>query len=186
MPWRVLIGGRLAAERMFRHIDLPLDQAFDAAQIVAFRRVAERQGHALGAGARGAADAVDVTFGLVRQLEIDDVGHAVHVDAARRNIGRDQDPHIVRLEPFEGPLAGGLRLVAVNSGCFDAGLAELLCDPVRAVLRPREDDDAVECGIGEQVREQRALVAGGHVINVLLYPVGGHRFRRHIDSDRLI
>ena len=52
--------------------------------------VAERDRDALRAGARGAADAVHVALRDVRQVVVDDVADAVDVDAARRDVGRDQ------------------------------------------------------------------------------------------------
>src|SRR3546814_18348846 len=55
-----------------------------------FLSIAERDGDALGAGARGAADAVDVALRLVRQFVVDDVGDPWHVDAARGHVGRHQ------------------------------------------------------------------------------------------------
>ena len=53
-------------------------------------RVAERDRDAVGAGARGAADAVHVALRDVRQVEVDDVADAVDVDAAGGDVGRDQ------------------------------------------------------------------------------------------------
>ena len=50
----------------------------------------------VGAGARGAADAVDVAFRDVRQIVIEDMGDAVDVDAAGGDVGRDQDAHAGR------------------------------------------------------------------------------------------
>ena len=49
------------------------------------------------AGAAGAADAVHVVLGHVRQLEVDDVRQLVDVDAARGDVGRDQ--HLQRRRP---------------------------------------------------------------------------------------
>src|SRR3546814_7682339 len=52
---------------------------------------AERHRDALGAGAGGAADAVHVGLRHVRQVEVDDVADLLHVDAAGRDVSRDQD-----------------------------------------------------------------------------------------------
>ena len=67
--------------------------------------VAERDRDAGRAGAGGAADAVDVGLGHVRQIEVDDVRDAVDVDAARRDVGRDQHAACAGLEAGERPLA---------------------------------------------------------------------------------
>jgi hypothetical protein len=36
---------------------------------------------------------MDVVLRDVGQLVVDDMGHALDVDAARRDVGRNQDPH---------------------------------------------------------------------------------------------
>src|ERR1044071_9688781 len=72
-----------AVFRRDRHADQPLD----IAEIRSLFVIAERDGDALGAGPRGAADAVDVALRHVRQVVIDDVADAIDVDAARRDIG---------------------------------------------------------------------------------------------------
>ena len=41
---------------------------------------------------RRAADAMNIGLGDLRQFKIDDMADAVDVDAARRNVGRDQRP----------------------------------------------------------------------------------------------
>src|SRR5690606_4150963 len=51
----------------------PLDEALDVAQQLPLLAVAEGDGAAAGARATGAADAVDVALGHVRQVEVDDV-----------------------------------------------------------------------------------------------------------------
>src|SRR3984957_11021866 len=70
-----LFGLDLLGVGQFRQImrqsgDLVADQPFDVAQIATLRRIAERERDARTAGARGAADAVDIAFRLVGQLEI--------------------------------------------------------------------------------------------------------------------
>ena len=51
----------------------------------------ERYGFALGAGAAGAADAVNIILGDVRQIVVDDVGQGLDVEAAPGDVGGDQD-----------------------------------------------------------------------------------------------
>src|SRR5437762_3477012 len=70
--------------------DALVGQPLDALELAALARIAERQRDARSAGARGAADAMDVALGVGRQLVVDDVGHAHDVDAARGEIGGDQ------------------------------------------------------------------------------------------------
>ena len=65
-------------------------QSLDRTQEVALRVVAKRDGPARVSGARRSSDAVHIGFGDLRQLEIDDMGDAVDVDAARGDVGCDQ------------------------------------------------------------------------------------------------
>ena len=73
-----------------RHRDRHPDKLLDIAQERDFLPVAQRDGDAVGAGARGAADAVHIGFRHVRQVEVHDMADAVDVDAAGRDVGRDQ------------------------------------------------------------------------------------------------
>ena len=102
-------------------------------------RVAEGDRDAVGAGARGAADAVDIALRHVGQLEIDDMGDAVDVDAARRDVGRDQHADAAGAEIAERALARDLRFVAVDRLGADAVARQMLRDAVGAVLGAGED-----------------------------------------------
>ena len=55
---------------------------------------------------------------------VDDMTHRVDIDAARGNVGGDQDFHLAVLERGERTLALCLALVAVDRGGGDALLAE--------------------------------------------------------------
>src|SRR6185503_4016815 len=109
-----------------RHADQPLD----VAQISALLVVAERYGDAVAAGARGAADAVDVALGDVRQVVVDDVADAVDVDAACGNVGGDQGAQRAGAEGTEHALTLVLRLVAVDRFGGEARLLQRAHDLV--------------------------------------------------------
>src|SRR5205085_3414949 len=66
------------------------DQLLDGAQVGNLLAVDQRDRYAGGAGARGAADTMHVGLGLVRQVVVDHMADAVDVDAARRDVGRDE------------------------------------------------------------------------------------------------
>src|SRR5712664_3866237 len=112
--------------------DALVGQALDALELAAFAAVAERQRDARGAGARGAADAMDVALGVGRQLVVDDVRHAHHVDAARGEIGGDQYAGLAAAEIVERLLPRVLRLVAVDRLGDDAAIFQRLGDAVGA------------------------------------------------------
>src|SRR5260221_176470 len=85
----------------------------------------EGDGFALGAGTAGAADAVHIVLGHMRQVEVDHVGQGLDVEAARGDIGRHQHAQLVALEKPERAGARVLALVAVDRVGLDAALLEL-------------------------------------------------------------
>ena len=85
-------------------------------------------------GPAGAADAVDVVLRHQRQVEVDHQRQLLDVEAAGGHVGGDQHGDAAGLEVAEGPLAGALRLVAVDDGGAQAGVLEVTADAVRAVL----------------------------------------------------
>ena len=119
--------GRQFAEVVVLNVDWPFDKPLDSTQMRALGGVAERIGHAFRAGSGRPSNPVDIAFRFVRQLEIDDMGDAVDVDAARGDVGRDKNPQPVGFKSVQGPLTGCLRFVAVNGRGLDTGLAQLLC-----------------------------------------------------------
>ena len=68
------------------------------------------------AGARRAAAAVDVVVGRERHVEVDDVRDALDVDAARRDVGGDQDRVLAAPERLERRDAILLAAVGVDAG----------------------------------------------------------------------
>ena len=80
----------------------------------AFLRVAKSDGDAAGAGARRAADAVDIVLRHIRQFEVDDMRDVVDVDAARGDVGRDKHARAAAAELLQRALARVLRFVAVD------------------------------------------------------------------------
>ena len=170
-----LIGRR---DRTFRKGTLQLrhllaGQPFDIAQERALVTVTERDRHAVGTGARGAADPVDIAFRDIRQVEIDDVGNAVNIDAARGDIGGDQHLAGAIAEGGKRPLALGLRLVAMDRRGDDAGPLKIAHDLVGAVLGAGEDQRTAEAHllIGQQIGQQRALQPGRYEDDLLRHPL---------------
>ena len=77
------------------------DRALDLAEIAFLVRRDEREGVARHLGAGRAADPVDVVLGHVGDVEVDDVRKGLDVDAARRDVGRDEHPIPAALEAGE-------------------------------------------------------------------------------------
>src|ERR1700688_770390 len=137
------------------------DQLFDVAQIAHFFAACDqRDRDPLGAGARGAADAMDVGLGDVGKVEIHHMRDAVDVDAAGGDVGGDQRADRAGAERRQHPLAVVLRLVAVNGVGADAGPLEALHHLVGAVLGAGEDQRAIDRLLLQELRQQRGLGGG--------------------------
>src|SRR5882757_9890740 len=149
-----------AAQMVSNDRQLGADDALHLAQLGVFRRIAQRDRDTVHAVAAGTADTVDVAFGLVRQVEIHDMADAGDINAARRDIGRDQNAHRTFAEIVECLLTGVLRLVAVNDGGLEAIALEVLGHPVGAMLGARKDDDGLHRFVREHRRQNLALLLG--------------------------
>ncbi len=164
--------GRLVAGR-----DRPFQQPFDGHQPRPLLGVAEAHGGAGLAGAAGAADAMHVGLGLVRQFVVDHVGHVVHVDAPSGDVGRHEHRRLRRLERCERLLTLGLRLVAVDRGGVDAGLFEIPVEFVGAVLRPGKHDHPARRLLTQELHEQGLLLPLRHEHDRLGHRLGRRRSR---------
>jgi hypothetical protein len=109
---------------------------------------------------------VDVDFGFVGEVVVDDMSDAVDVDAAAGYVGGYQHGDFVVGEIGESALAGILAFVAVDGFGADATGVEMTDDAVGAVLGSGEDEGAVHREILDEVREEGGLVA-------FFYPVDG-------------
>ncbi len=101
------------------------------------------------------------------RVGVDDQIDAVHVDAARGDVGGDQDPDRPGSEPREVALTGTLGEVSVQFGSGNVGGGQLAGELARAVLGPGED--------------QRPVAAFGEGRDNG-YPVGGHHGEQVVDD----
>jgi hypothetical protein len=109
---------------------------------------------------------VQVVLGVVRRIVLDDEVDVVDVDAAGGDVGGDQDPRIAGGEPVQGPLALVLVAVAVDRGGADPGPAQLLGQPVGAVLGPHEEQRA-SFAAGDFRRDRHLVLRAEHQHAVL-------------------
>ena len=84
------------------------------APAAALARIDQRDGHALAADATRAADAVDVDLGRRRDVVVDHVRHVIDVEAARRDVGRDQHVGLLLPEQLHDAIALLLLHAAVQ------------------------------------------------------------------------
>ena len=109
---------------------------------------------------------MQVVLGVVRRVVLDDEVDVVDVDAAGGDVGGDQDPRIAGGEPVQGPLALVLVTVPVDRGGADSGPAQLLGEPVGAVLGPHEEQRA-SLAAGDFRRDRHLVLRAEHQHAVL-------------------
>src|SRR5690349_22698971 len=128
---------------------------------------------------------MNVAFGDVRKVIVDDVTHAVDVNAAGGDIGRDERAQLSAAESREDPLALALRLVAVNCFSRDPAFIESADHLVGTVLGTREHEHAIDVlalqYFGQQSRLRRLLGQNDALVDTF----GGSRLRGYCDARRL-
>src|SRR6185503_5427181 len=115
-------------------------RALDGVDLALLLRRDERERLSRRFRAARAADAMDVVLGHERYVEVDHMAERFDVDAARGDVGRHEHRNPAGLERLErgGPLP--LRSVPVDAIHPDAFARQEVRQPVRAMLRPREDE----------------------------------------------
>jgi hypothetical protein len=161
-------------------------QFFDVSQVASFLVAAQRDRYAGRTGACRSADAVNIVFGNVRQLEVDDVRYAFHIDPSRGNVGGDEDPAAAGAKAGECALALGLRLVSVNGDRLDTGRAQMSHDPVRTMLCAGEHEHAFECRIIQQCRQSVPFPIARNEKDALIDQLDRRRGRSDSHLDRVV
>ena len=128
---------------------------------------------------------MDIGLRHLGKLEIDDMGDAVDVDAARRDVGRDHGTGAARTKRFERTLPLVLAFVAVDRASRDPVAFEMLGDFVGAAFCPCEDDRPGHFGIAEKLDKEIALAACFNKQDLVVDAIGGFRGRRDGNLDRI-
>ncbi len=118
------------------------DEFFDRPQITALFAITEADRDARCAGAGRAADAMDIRFGLVSQIKINDMRDAIHIDAAGGHVTGNQQGGLTVAEVEQCPLTGVLALVAVDRLGADADVLQMLHQAIGPVLRADKNQAA--------------------------------------------
>ena len=173
-----------ARDDLARHLapDHPLD--------VGEQRLVVRahEGDRLAGGARPAraADPVDVVFRHVGQVEVDDVRQLLDVEAARGDVGGDERLQLAGLELRQRVGPRVLALVAVDRQRGHAVLAQVLGEPVRAMLGAREHQHLVPLLFADELGEQFRLAAAVDEDHLLAHRFHGGVARRRLDGRRVL
>ena len=152
-------------------------QAFDVLHIAAFVTSNETHGDTFTTGTRGTADAVNILFGYVGQFEVEHVADAGDVDAARRDVGCDQNLDLPVTEGLQRCGALALRLVTVNGGGLDTGTGKPAHNAVGTVLGAGENQRAVDLFAFQLEGQQSLLFALFYKGNKLFNALCGSRRR---------
>ena len=171
--------------RQIHDLDRLARGALDLAQHVAFARGDKEDGIAFATGTSGAADAVDIGFGVVGNVVVEHVAYALDIEAARGNVGGDEDIELAILQLLDGPLALRLGKVAVDCRRSEAACLQAFGKLLGGNLGAGEDDHRIE-GLGFEDAGQRI-----ELVHAADQPVAlaGLRRRRRLrldgDLDRL-
>src|SRR5690625_284035 len=131
--------------------------ALDIAEVIFFAAINEGDRFSGCFGAAGAADAVDVIFGLVGRVEVDDVRDGIDVDAAPSHVCCNEDVELALLESGKRALALALPAARVHHGRGKALPVEALGYAVGAVFRAREDDVVLNLFLFQDVQQEGHL-----------------------------
>src|SRR5215471_6443759 len=134
----MLLGGRV---RLFAHPrnGLP-DQLLDRRDAPAVGGGNDGDGGAAASGAPGAADAMHVIVGVMRDVEVEDVADGGNVEAARGHVGGNQQRDFVLAELIERGHARRLVHVAVQRDRGKAVADERTMQRRHLALAVAEDD----------------------------------------------
>lgn len=152
----------------FDNGDFHPNQFLNILKICGLVKITERNGHAFGTCPPRPANAVDIAFGNIWQIKIDDMGEAVNVNASGRDVGGDEYAEFPFFKCAECPLAGSLRFVAVNGHGLDAFSRKLFHHPVCAMFGAGKYERIFDVLIFQKVEEQMTLPVFRDEINGLL------------------
>src|SRR3569623_51270 len=155
----------LRGERALLRLDLV--QQLQVVERTHLRGTDHRDRRAVLAGAAGAARAVDVDLGRVRERVVEHLGQPLDVDAARGDVGGDQEAHLTGARLRHHALAIALPQIGRDGLGLEALFAQELGHAAGLLARVAEDDGRL--GILEVQDAQQLLLAvdaGDRVVDV--------------------
>ena len=161
------------------------DKALNAHQVPRFGGFTEGKGLPCPSSSGGTANSVDVGFGLVGQIVVEDVRDTVHIDATAGDVGGHKNGNVPGFECIKRSSSGPLRFVAVDGSGINAGLTELFHQPIRAVFGSGEHDAAMHLLVNDDINECTPFVGLFHEHHVLFNAVHGDGFGRDLHGDHV-
>ena len=114
-------------------------QSFDSVEQANFFSVTKRQRGSCGACTGGAADAVDITLGIIGQFVVDHVRNPFDVDPSCNDVGADEYFDATPVEGRESLLTRILSFVGMNGVGGDALFGQMPHEAIGQVFCARED-----------------------------------------------
>ena len=114
-------------------------QPFDSFEQADFLGVTKRQRGACASRTRGAADAVDVTLGIMGQFIVDHVRNPFDIDTPCNDVGADEYFDATPVEGRQGLLARVLSFVGMDGIGGDALFGQMLHEAIGQVFCACED-----------------------------------------------
>jgi len=128
---------------------------------------------------------VDILFGVVWHIVIDDVADALDVQPARGDVRCHEHVVAALAEPVQRRLALTLRPVSVDRLHLESLLVQRTRHAVRAVLRAQKHQSGAHAITAQQRREQRRLAHLRHRVYVLPHGLDGFRDGSDLDACRV-
>ena len=118
--------------------------------------------------ARRTAATVGVALGFARQIEVDHVRNVLHVDAARRHIGGDEQLQCAAAVARHHTVALLLAEVAVDRVGVVTVLHQVLGEFLRFVLgAAKNDGEEIRCGVNEACKRGVTIAHLHHAVPVV-------------------
>ena len=99
-----------------------------------------------------------ITFYLVGQFKVYDMGNTLDVQSPRGNVSCDQNPHLTLTKFLQCLHSCGLRLVTVDRVCLDTNLIQVLDNFIGSVFCSGEDECSFNAFILQDGFKQGALI----------------------------
>ena len=120
--------------------------------------VDEGYGHTVAVGTGCTAYAVNIVFSIVRHVKVDDHGNVVDIDSSCEDVGSHEHVDLSALKLVEHLVALGLVEVRVHLAAVDVHAHECAVYGLHLLLLAREDDDALEVALLEDVLNDAELL----------------------------
>src|SRR5450830_1254919 len=135
-----------------------LGEALDTFDVHAFSMIDQRHGNAVAAGTTGTADTVNVIFREFRQIVVEHVGDARHVDTASGDVGSDQHANLAATHAVQSAVTCALMHVAMQSSSSETSDVQTISDGVGVTLGRSEDNSLIHGHVAQQEVQQAILV----------------------------